>query len=182
MSEPATEPVTAPEPPIAAAPKKRDPQQVIILLIVAVLILVIAGLGASLYLNRAPAKMTVSGGITVTANPAFFQSQAAIDLITKPGSANCQADPSGADIPGAQIVISDAGGKTVGVGTAGQPVWASSPTFESLGTSSGGSCLIPFTVRGVAKGSTFYSIAITGHGSVKFTDAEMSQPLSLDLH
>jgi hypothetical protein len=62
---------------------------------------------------------------------------------------------------GAQVVISDAAGKTLGIGALG------------VGVAEGGTCLFPFTVKGVKLGSKFYGVSITHRGVVQYTYSQL---------
>ena len=182
MSEPITEQVTEPPGEHAVAAKKSRRAAVITLAVIGVLIIAAVGITIAVRAGQTPAKMTVTGTIAVPASQNdFYQSQADVDVITKPGSSDCRTDAGAADIPGSQVTVTDASGKTVGVGTVGPATWAVSPTYRAGATATGGACSMSFAIPDVTKGSSYYSIALTGHGSVKFTAAQMGQPLALDL-
>ncbi len=105
--------------------------------------------------GKSPAStITVRGNLTL------------IGLIGDPtASGPCDASLRGGmgDIaPGAQVVVYDATGKTVGIGELQE------------GTIDGGACVMPFTVAGVPAGVGPYSVEVTHRGKIAFTEAEAS--------
>jgi hypothetical protein len=70
--------------------------------------------------------------------------------------------------PGAQVVIS-ADGKTVGKGELGEAKY------------DGGWCEFPFTVSDIKGGSDFYSVEISGRGTIEYTREELEAGVDLSL-
>lgn len=84
----------------------------------------------------------------------------------------CHADDGFDDIAeGAQVVVSDARGKTVGVG------------ILQAGTFTGGKCQFPFTVDAVPSGSRFYGIHVgnSNRGTLQYTRAHLASGVHLTI-
>lgn len=94
-----------------------------------------------------------------------------LDGVTQhaPGGGECDGYGGYDDItPGAQVVIS-AEGKTVGKGELGE------------GKYDDGWCKFPFTVSDVKGGFDFYSVEVSGRGTIEYTREELEAGVGLSL-
>jgi len=109
------------------------------------------------------------------AKPATFLATGSLTLI---GGAleianldsGCQGSDHYSDlVPGAQVTIADASGKTVGVGE-----------LDAGSTTSDG-CALPFDVSNVPVGSKFYKVSVAHRDGVQFTAKEMRAGITLSI-
>lgn len=87
------------------------------------------------------------------------------------GAVACHGSGGYDDIrQGAQIVVSDAAGKTLAIGSLGQ------------GTATGTTtCVFPVKVHVKSGGGDFYAVEVSHRGRVQYTADEIRQPLHLTL-
>jgi hypothetical protein len=101
-----------------------------------------------------PKLINVIGSIALTNG---MQYRAAAD------GADCDASgtPGYSDmVAGTQVVVYDAGGKQLAIGTLGP------------GTTQAGACTFPFTIGGVPSGVGPYSVEVSHRGKIAFTEAQ----------
>jgi hypothetical protein len=134
--------------------------------LLAAIVLIGAGSAVGVYLltsktdivDMLSPNMTVTGTVTLD-----------LDNMTNSGTA-CWGKRGFTDLKaGAPVVVTDAAGKTVGMG-------ALDPGKEI-----GGRCVLSFKVKDVPKGSDFYGVAVTHRGVVQFSADDVKQPVSLSL-
>lgn len=102
--------------------------------------------------------MTVAGTISLDPN----------DMINN--GTTCFGQKGYADLKvGAPVVVTDAAGKTIGMGTI------------DTGKEIGGACWLTFKVKDVPKGSEFYGVTVSHRGTVQFTADEVKGPVKLRL-
>ncbi|MEV0269349.1 hypothetical protein AB0H43_11265 [Hamadaea sp. NPDC050747] len=91
------------------------------------------------------------------------------DSGTKDGAV-CSGNEMYGDItPGTQIVVSDAEGTVVAVGTLGE------------GISKGSDCVFPFTIEHVPKAQKFYGLTLGQRGTLTYTPKQLKEGLHLYL-
>lgn len=145
-------PPTAPEP--QAKPR---PRRLWLFVAIGACVLVAAGVGAVLVLRGDT--ITVSGTLELRNPDGFHQV----------GGSHCVGDGGYSDIaPGAQVVITDDTGKTVGVGSLGAGSWI------------GAHCEWPFEVE-VPGGSAFYGVEVSHRGRVQYPADRLNEPVTLSL-
>lgn len=102
--------------------------------------------------------MTVAGTVTLGLD----------DMINN--GTTCMGEKDLADLKvGAPVVVTDAAGKTVGMGSI------------VSGKEIGGQCWLTFKVEDVPKGSDFYGVAVARRNVVQLSAEEIKKPVSLDL-
>jgi hypothetical protein len=123
--------------------------------------------------------LVTGGGIAVAAWPASPQKFTATGTVTLGKDAKgdpksigkpCMASPASGygDIrKGAQVVVSDSGGKTVAVGTLGAGV-------ERGGAKIGYSCVFAFSVAGIPVGEGFYGVSIGSRKAAQYAENVIS--------
>lgn len=105
------------------------------------------------------APLTVTGQVIL--KPTF-------DSITSGEGATCSGAGEYADIvQGAQVVVTDAAGTTVGVGQL------------EVGLLLEPGCTFPFKVPGVAGGGQFYGVQVAQRGRTQYTAEQLLSPLEL---
>lgn len=131
-----------------------------ILIALAVLALLVAGGATVLLLNRDAGTLTISGKLElVDQNLATFSDD------------TCAGSGGYSDLRGgAQVVVTSASGGTIGLGQLGEGQWT---TGSKL-------CTFPFSVEAPA-GQGFYGVEVTHRGSVKYSEADLAQPLALEI-
>lgn len=84
---------------------------------------------------------------------------------------------------GAQVVVKNDSGKTVGVGDLGEPTLEEQDEIEKYSSFTFTDCVFPFTVTIRPDGSDFYAIRVGGvtRGSLEYSKEELSQPVDLTL-
>jgi hypothetical protein len=134
----------------------------------AVLALTVTGCGPAA--KAAPAKLTLTGDMTVNASGEGT-----------PGKPCTAERSSGIDDLnlGAPVVVRDSSGKTVGLSSLGAGVFAIEP-----GGVGGYSvyCAFPFSVTAVPAGDHFYSIEVAHRGQVTLSQKNVVAPIHLNLH
>lgn len=172
---PGAQPPTGPAQP---GPKRRLP--LVIGAVVALLVVV----GATIAVT-----MTLAGGdepTTQTSAPATFRVTGYLSL-DSPGNfvwesvqnPVCAGTDGFDDVrTGAQVVVTDAGGATVAVGTLGEGL-ASYQTVN--GESLAISCKFSFAIPDVPAGKGFYGVAVTHRGSMQYQEAQLREALQLTL-
>ncbi len=153
-------------------PTTSSRRPVILAVLITALALLAAG-GAAYFLvfaeseSNAPAfRITGTVTITTTAGTTLY-SETATD------GEPCQMMGDGyADLPGAQVVVTDADGTAIATGR-----------LDSIGyyqTNPRG-CEWSFEVEGVPGGHDFYGVEIGRRGGMKYTPEQLSKPLELTL-
>lgn len=128
-------------------------------LIVVASVLLLSGCSSS------PAPIDVTGSLTLT-------SAAALKF---DGSQECTASSGYDDIAtGGQVVVSDDGGKTIGLGTL---TAGTLTTIDDLNWS----CVFSFSVPKIPAGGSFYKVAIGHRDGVQFTEANLRDSVALTL-
>lgn len=128
-------------------------------------LLAVAGTAVALNLSGSVPDLTVSGTVTVTATTFTL------------GTNTCAGAGGYDDIRnGAQVVVTDATGKTLALGELadGRPDGAHSRGGPNV-------CRWTFTVDGVPAGETFYGIEVTHRGVVQYDAGRIQQPVALSL-
>lgn len=74
---------------------------------------------------------------------------------------------------GTQVVVSDAGGKTLGIGSLGAGIQDD--------TGAGKRCLFSFWVKDIPRGEKFYGVEVAHRGRLQYPAARMTDPISLTL-
>lgn len=117
-----------------------------------------------------PDPMAVTGALSV---PGGFTEGG---LAGGPGQP-CAVGGGYADIrAGAQVVVTDASGRTLALGELGDGKLRL-PDLDVWGTRS---CVFPFSVQ-VPGGHDFYGIEVTHRGMVRFTAEQLRQPVEMSL-
>lgn len=80
---------------------------------------------------------------------------------------------------GAQVVVTDAAGKTIAVGTLGQGSTDNTPSKTSFGSTTYKRCVIPFTVAGIPTGEDFYGVQVGHRGAIQQTEAQLRDTSTL---
>lgn len=79
--------------------------------------------------------------------------------------------------PGAQVVVTDSGGKTAGVGTLELGKVRADPELgEPFKV-----CEMPFEVTGVPEGDRFYGVEVGRRGKIQFDDAQLNTTIRLTI-
>lgn len=127
-------------------------------------------LAAMILFACAPEPVTVTGTLTV---PGGY-TEAGLEG----GSGQlCAVDGGYADIrAGAQVVVTDDGGKTLVLGQLGAGKLRL-PDLEHWGTRS---CVFPFSVQAPG-GHDFYGVEVTHRGVVRFTAEQLRRPVEMSL-
>jgi hypothetical protein len=116
--------------------------------------------------SPSPTTFTFSGTVTVEAG----SGSEATD------GGDCVTDGGYSDISsGAQVTVTDEGGKIVALGNLDP-----GHTAEVVGTFAS-TCVFGFTVRSVPEGVAFYSIEIAHRGALRYTRSDLATPLALSL-
>jgi hypothetical protein len=105
--------------------------------------------------------------------PATFTVSGTFKLVDEDANSEtvCNGPEGYTDITdGAEVVVSDASGKTLGIGMLSNPSASGSDT-----------CNFTFTVKNVPAGKKFYGIEVTHRGTVKETEAAMKAGPALEL-
>lgn len=129
---------------------------------VAVIVMALAGCGKgdAPAAPPTPASMNITGTLTLRTTSIGTGSA---DLPTD--GSPCYGTGGYSDIAdGAQVTVTDAAGKVVGLGKL------------SAGAYQTDSCVFPFTVSGVVSGSQFYGIEVTHRGAVRYQGAAVKSP------
>lgn len=134
--------------------------------VIAAIVLIGAGASIGVYLltsktdivDMLSPNMTVTGTVTLE-----------LDDMTNSGTA-CWGKRGYADLKaGAPVVVTDAAGKTVGMGA-----------LDS-GKEVSGQCILSFKVKDVPKGSDFYGVAVSHRGVVQFSADDITKSVRLSL-
>ncbi len=158
IGAPPTEPQQAP--PVPRKRRKRWPWGVAVAAVLAIASgVAVVGLYVAPQLTEVLAQtITVRGTVTLIDDKMSFR------------NGNCVGRGGYDDIyAGAQVVVSDASGKTVGLGE-----------LEG-GTPSNGNCVFSFAVKDVPRGIDFYGVTVGNRKGMRFTEADVAQPLALSL-
>lgn len=137
----------------------------------AAVILAIAGCGGDAEPETAAAKpaaeaLTVSGKLTLKL-PNFEWN---------PGT--CTGRNALANVAqGAEVVVTDNAGTTVGLGKLGP----GEPTLNPADQTRAESCAFMFAVGDVLAGKGFYGVEVAGHGRVQFPEAQLGERVDLEL-
>lgn len=144
-------------PPVAPEPLAKPRRSRLWLLVaIGACVLAVAGVGAVFLLRDGT--ITVSGTLELRKEGGFHQV-----------GSQCVGDGGYSDIaPGAQVVVTDDTGKTVGVGSLGAGSWI------------GSHCEWPFEVE-VPDGSAFYGVEVSHRGRVQYPADELAEPITLTL-
>jgi hypothetical protein len=146
--------------------KRRKRRQRKLVLLLAAIVLVGSGAAFGVYLlaantdivNRLSPNMTVSGTVELPLK----------DMVNW-GTA-CEGRRGYDDLKiGAPVVVTDAAGKTVGIGQI--------DTAKEIG----GQCVLSFRIADVPKGSDFYGVAVSHRGTVQYSADEIAKPIELSL-
>lgn len=141
----------------AQAPRKR--RGWLIPTAVAAVVAVLFG-GLALFLVFRGSGFDVTGTLTLTDDKAIWSL-----------GMDCQGSRGFDDIrEGAQVIVTDADGKTVAVSRLGRGT-ASTST----------SCVFPVEIKGVPGGSDFYGITVSHRRGLTYSADEIRQPLQLTL-
>ncbi|WP_434315822.1 hypothetical protein [Leifsonia sp. P73] len=108
--------------------------------------------------------LSAAGTVSVPVAIVFSQTDGSVD---EP----CTAGDGYTDInSGAQVVITDASGKTIGVGTLGDGTHDATPDSTTADR-----CLFPFAVKGLPAGSKFYGVHVgnQNRGVLQFRSSEL---------
>lgn len=139
---------------------------VVVVLLVVIVVLLIHGNGSD---NTAKDKSSGSAGSLLSPGPKTFEAAGNVTLTDSGneglGGGACQGAGGYSDmVEGGQVVVTDASGKTVAVGSLG------------AGHHGGGygACVFPFTVEDVPSGVGPYSVEVTHRGKIAFTEDEAS--------
>lgn len=128
-------------------------------LIVVASVLLLAGC------SSAPVPIDVAGNLTLSSSAAFK-----LD-----GDLGCMASSGYDDIvTGGQVVVSDGGGKTLGLGALAAGIVK---TTDALNWS----CVFSFTVPKVPAGGAFYKVAVGHRGAIQFTETDLKSGVALTL-
>jgi hypothetical protein len=122
----------------------------------------------------AQTRIDVSGKVLITNSQSRRDGDEAGTACFTSGNSTAFPEPSSLDDvkEGAQVVVSDASGKTVGIGALG----GGTTTTAWSGTAGDfPDCQFTFTVPGVASGQSFYSIKV-GDQSKQVSAAEIGSP------
>lgn len=110
---------------------------------------------------KKPTTFLVNGSITLNGESSFL----ALD-------SGCQGTEGYDDITaGAQVVIADASGKTLGIGQ----LDAGSVTGDGSG------CALPFAINHIPIGPKFYQVTVSHRGAVQFASAQMHSAVALTI-
>jgi len=122
----------------------------------------------------APTTLTVSGSLALRGRIDFIGTGNGDILIDAQG--NCQGEGGFNDIKaGAQVVVSDASGKTLALGSLAPGMYDTNATGIDI------PCTFPFTVTGVPSGQSFYGVEIEHRGKQQYTAAQLASPVTLTL-
>lgn len=161
MSESETYRIGAPPTVPAQAPPVPGPRQgkrTRTILIAAVAAVLLAAAGVSGWLLLRGDTISVTGHVEIAG-----------DGFAKLAGGSCQGDGGYSDIrPGAQVVVTDAGGTTIAIGRLGGGSWI------------GSHCELPFEVD-VPGGSDFYGIQIASRNTVQYEADRLSSPIVLTI-
>lgn len=134
---------------------------VLIVAVAAVLVLLAAG-GVGAYL-LAGHDLTVTGALVITNLDNLHVDPTSGDTCTGKG-------PNADVTAGTSVNITDGGSATVGLGQ-----------LDRGHYSNARGCVFTWTAKGVTAGKRFYGVEVGHHGVVKFTEAELRQPVELRL-
>ncbi|MEU4578946.1 hypothetical protein [Nonomuraea sp. NPDC023979] len=137
-----------------------------VLTISAVLLVALAGLAvvATVWLRApvmAPA-LTVDGSVTVRGEPPAVLTNNELSCTTGGGFDDIRQ--------GAQVVVTDAAGKTIALGELSAGSWK-----RNVG------CIFLFNVEDVPAGEKFYGVEVSHRGRVQYTAGQLAEPLALDI-
>jgi hypothetical protein len=82
---------------------------------------------------------------------------------------------------GAQVVVADAGGKTIAIGQLGLGESATTDNGITGSVVRLVACTFPIEVRDVPEGQAFYRITVTHRGTQEYTRGQLRQPIHLTL-
>lgn len=133
--------------------------------VVAVLIVVLSGTQANP--SAPPSQAPVAAP---TPSPLTINGEVVLDVpfgsMTAGDWPNCKGADSYADlVSGAQIVVTDAAGKTIGLGRL------------DAGVRRERGCVFFFKVSGVPAGGEFYGVEVARRGRVQYTAAQLTYPI-----
>lgn len=106
--------------------------------------------------------LTVEGSVTVRGEPPAVLTDNELTCVTGGGYDDIRE--------GAQVVVTDAAGKTIALGQLGAGSWKR-----------GVGCIFLFTVADIPAGEKFYGIEVSHRGKVQYTAAQMSAPIELSI-
>ncbi|WP_326644568.1 hypothetical protein OIE67_25690 [Nonomuraea fuscirosea] len=140
---------------------------VVVLVLAAVTVLVIVLLPDTAATPRpstsaAPATQTVSGSVLVRGSSPQVLTENELACTTGGGYDDIRQ--------GAQVVVTDAAGKTIALGQLGAGGWK-----RDVG------CSFLFTVPEVPAGEKFYGIEVSHRGRVQYTAEQMTTPIELSI-
>ena len=122
----------------------------------------------------AASTLTVTGSLALRGRIDFIGTGSGDILIDAQG--DCQGEAGFNDITaGAQVVVSDATGKTVALGSLAGGMYDKNATGIDI------PCTFPFTVTGVPSGQSFYGVEIEHRGKQQYTAAQLASPVTLTL-
>ena len=136
---------------------------VVLAVVAAVLIVLWPGTGPSAPPSQAPVAAS-------TPSPLTINGEVVLDVpfgsVTAGDWPNCKGTESYADlVSGAQVVVTDAAGKTIGLGRL------------DAGVRRERGCVFFFKVSGVPAGGEFYGVEVAGRGRVQYTAAQLTYPI-----
>ena len=148
--------------------------------IAAAVLVVIGGTVAATYALTRDTEPVASATPTASAAPKTFTVEGAMNLelgqfTWESSTSACWGIRGYSDLAeGAQVVVTDPNGTTVGVGR----LDIGSTQFKK---SRAVGCRLIFEVKGVPAGLGFYGIEVSDRGRVQFPEAELADPVELTL-
>ena len=131
-------------------------------LLVVAAVVVLAGCGTSPAPAATPSTLTVDGSVLVRGSSPQVVTEDELTCVTGGGYTDVRE--------GAQVVVTDAAGKTIGLGLLGAGSWK-----RNVG------CIFLFTVSDVPVGQRFYGVEVSHRGRVQYAAAEMSSPIEMSI-
>lgn len=146
---------------ITLTPKRRRTGLVVWLVAAGIIVLAVAGVGAYVLLGRS---MTVSGVMVLTDLSSGVQ-------VDSTDGVTCTGKGSYLDIQaGAEVTVTDAAGATVALGT-----------LEAGHYDTAKGCVFSWKVS-VPAGKKFYGIEVGHRGVLRYSEAELRNPLTMSLN
>ncbi|MFG1776597.1 hypothetical protein ACGFIG_09230 [Micromonospora sp. NPDC049048] len=137
------------------------------------LVAVLAGCGSDPEPAAAPAAASAPAARTVTGTLMLDDP----DGYAWGAQTGCRGKGGYSDIvPGAQIVVTDSTGATVGLGKLGDGILETAP-----GATVPDGCKFVFTIADVPTGKGFYGVSISERGKVQYPEAQLFGVLALTL-